>query len=595
MLQKVVQFVQTLDRVFDAAPTTPRGRFLHAAAFILRANVLAGLWIWRRLTRRSHRFPIIRPYVNPRHPARIIAKIVFPIALALGCVVYGFFFGLTAPYLLVPFAIPIVILVLLAIWALPETHTAPTKTMEMLFGGVIVSLLIWPNYLAMALPGLPWITAIRLLSFPMAFMLLISLSSSPTFRGELRTSFDASPGALVCLVAFVVIQFLTLPLSVSIADSFQTVIVAQTNWTATLLIAAWLMRTPGRAEIYARMLVFLTIPMCAIAFLEFPNQNLLWLNNIPSFLKIDDATAAQYLTAKTRGGIYRAKSIYASPLSFAEALALITPFCIHFATQKYNFMFRLLCLALIPIFFMCIRFTDARLGILGMLVSLLAYFLLISLLQLGRNARSLMATAVVYAYPAVFGFAVMAIMFVRPVRVLLLGNGQQASSDGARQEQIAMGIPKILDQPLGYGAGNAATTLNFQPMGFITIDNYYLSIALDYGVLGFIAFYGIFLAAIVEATKAIIRTPAAVDDREKTLLIPLTVSVTVFIVIRGVLSQEDNHILAFAVLGMLLGMTYRVKQTAASMAAAPMGSQILDTLVAPGAMTRLRIPGPPRR
>ena len=144
------------------------------------ASILAGvrwltaiaLWPWRYFSRR--RFPIIRPYVNPRHPARVIARIAFPIGLALICIVYGFMFGLTAPYLIVPFTVPIVILVLLAIWALPETHNAPTRSMEAFHAAVVVSLLVWPNYLALSLPGLPWITAVRLCSFPMAFLFLVS-------------------------------------------------------------------------------------------------------------------------------------------------------------------------------------------------------------------------------------------------------------------------------------------------------------------------------------------------------------------------------------------------------------------------------------
>lgn len=562
MLQKVVQFLDAIDRRRAKVPASlgewPTYLLALALAW-LRSVIIAG---WRRLTLRPRRYPILRPYVNPRHPARVIAQIAFPIGLAATCVVYGFMFGLTAPYLLIPFAVPIVLLALLAIWALPEAHNAPVKSMEALYSAMIVSILIWPNYLALSLPGLPWITAIRLTSFPMTLLFLISLSSSSQFRREIFTPFRATRGVWWCFLAFFFIQFITVAFSKNVGSSMQAVTMHQINWTIVLLLSIWVATKPGRIDLYSKLFVLMTLPMSSVALLEGMTGHLLWLNHVPSFLKVDDALAAQYMAGTSRGGAYRVKSIYASPLSFAEILAMATPFCIHIALQNYKPSVRIGCALLIPIFFICIRLTDARLGILGMLVSFLAYFLLWSLLQLGRHTRSLLAAAIVYAYPAAFGFAVACVLFVHKVRVLILGGGDQASSNDARQEQLATGIPKILARPFGYGAGNAAEVLGYAPFGFITIDNYYLSIALDYGILGFVAFYGTFILAITHASNTIVRMPSAINTQEKAFLIPLIVTTTVFIVIRGVLSQEDNNAIAFAMLGLLVGLTYRIRQEA---------------------------------
>ena len=102
---------------------------------------------------------------------------------------------------------------LMAIWALPDRPHAPTKTMEFFFAGLMVSSIVWPNYLALALPGLPWITVIRLTAFPMAFLLLISLSTSVSFRSELRQSLRAVPGLWLAFLVFVVMQFVTIAFS----------------------------------------------------------------------------------------------------------------------------------------------------------------------------------------------------------------------------------------------------------------------------------------------------------------------------------------------------------------------------------------------
>lgn len=533
-----------------------------AAARLLRKPGAAAAWVWRTLTRRRQRFPILRPYINTRHPVRIFAKILAPISLVLVCIAYGFMFGLTAPYLVIPFTVPIVILVLLAIWALPDTHNAPIKSMEAVYAAVLVSLLMWPNYLALSLPGLPWITALRLSSFPMAFLFLVCVSTSASFRKELAEAVRSTPGLWTCWFGFLAIQFATIPLSKVPGNSLTYVFNAQIGWTIPFIVSMWLGRQPGKPQTYALLLVLLTLPMVLIGLCEGKVQHLLWLNNVPAFLKIDDTLAAHYMGAVTRGDMYRVKSVYSSPLSFAEALALVTPLCIHLFVQKYPTPLRALGFLLIPLFVVCIRLTDARLGILGVLVSFLGYILLWALLELGRKARSLWAAAIVYAYPAAFGVVVMAVLFVHKVRVLVLGGGEQSSSDDARHAQIALGIPKILAHPYGYGPANAAETLGYAPFGMITIDNYYLSIALDYGVVGFIAFYGIFVATIAASARTILESPRAIDTREKSLLLPLTVSVTVFVVIRGVLSQEDNHILGFSLLGLLVGVLYQVKESA---------------------------------
>ena len=54
-----------------------------------------------------------------------------------------------------------------------------------------------------------------------------------------------------------------------------------------------------------------------------------------------------------------------------------------------------------------------------------------------------------------------------------------------------------------------------------------------------------FLIAIFKAAKAGLET----DDEETELLIPLGIMLMVFLIIKGVLSQEDNHTLMFIALG----------------------------------------------
>src|SRR3546814_3003931 len=82
----------------------------------------------------------------------------------------------------------------------------------------------------------------------------------------------------------------------------------------------------------------------------------------------------------------------------------------------------------------------------------------------------------------------------RRLYVMLIGGGQHQASNDARTSMYQDGIPLMLSNPWGFGANQGAAALNYRlPSGMLTIDSYYLSIGLDYGVLGLIAFYGMLL------------------------------------------------------------------------------------------------------
>src|SRR5436190_11026161 len=123
-----------------------------------------------------------------------------------------------------------------------------------------------------------------------------------------------------------------------------------------------------------------------------------------------------------------------------------------------------------------------------------------------------------------------------------------------------MGIPKIISNPIGHGAGSSGNVLGYAKDEFVTVDNYWLTVALDYGVLGLILYVALFVLAIIAATQCLLRDPRSMDTREKLLLIPLICSMAVYLVVKGVLSQEDNHALVFTMLGLLVGIVYRVTQ-----------------------------------
>lgn len=507
---------------------------------------------------------LLQPYkAAPPQFRRRLYLAAFALALFAICIPFGFYYAITTPYRIVPLAAPLAIMLAAIVWALPDTDSKPSPLIEYLFFAFFAAVMVWPNYLAISLPGLPWITLRRLFGFPIVFLFLVSISTSQTFRQKLNEYHKSAPLVAIACATIFCLQIITLPLSGTIPVSVQKIIIWQTNLTAILFISAYVFSKPGRSERWLFALWLLCLCLCLIAFAETSRKGILWVGHIPSFLKIDTENVNSMLSAAVRSatGVYRVKGPASTPLGLAELLALSLPFVIHIAMGRYGLLVRLLAAASVPVMIHVIILTDSRLGMVGTIMSVLLYFAFWAVLRWRRKKGDLFAPALLFSSPFVVVAGALATVFVRRLHVMVWGGGAQTASNLARSAQIEGGLPMILKNPLGYGAGQAAQTLGYRGGGgVLTIDNYYLSIALEYGVIGFVAFYGMFLFAIFKAWERSL-TLTESEDREFDLFIPLAVSLSNFVVIKGVFSQQDNHPIVFMMVGMVLALAYRLRSS----------------------------------
>jgi hypothetical protein len=145
---------------------------------------------------------------------------------------------------------------------------------------------------------------------------------------------------------------------------------------------------------------------------------------------------------------------------------------------------------------------------------------------------------------------------------MVWGGGETGPSTDARRVQYQMGWPKIWSHPWGHGIGSSGVVLGFvEPNGTISIDTYYLAVALEYGVIGFIFYYGTFLLAIGTSAKYML-VPFERRDREAGFLLPACICLTNFVIIKSVFAQQDIHPLVFMVLGMTLALIHRIRGVA---------------------------------
>jgi len=502
--------------------------------------------------------PLLAGY---RRSSPRLLRYVLLTLLAIACVAYGVTFGTVAPARMMPFTVPLALLFGLILWCLPSGGYAPIRAIEPLFLAFFASLLLWPNYLAVAVGNLPWMTVLRLTGIPLVTVFLACISISKTFRSELSNILRADKVMTQLMLALVGLWTFSLLLSRDPGMSINHYILTQLNLTAIFFVSCFVFSRNGFANFWVRALLAILAFICILGIWESRIQHLPWAGHIPSFLKVDDPRVQKLLTPKVSlNMIYRVKVTSTTPLGLAELLGLSMPFAIHFMLGNYKLVMRVAMALFIPLSFTVILFTDSRLGVVSAFASGLFYVLVWAILMWRQQRNSLIAPAIVLSYPALFAGFMVATFLVPPLRYKFWGRGSQQASTQGRIDQWEHGIPKIITHPFGHGIGQGSPALGWStPGGTITIDSYWLSILLELGFLGFFVFYGLMLRAAFVATRTAVTLRGMA---ETTLLLPMSVSLVTFVIVKLVFSQESNHPLIFMILGAVMALTYRARKNA---------------------------------
>ena len=492
-----------------------------------------------------------------RRTHRLAWKSLLAIGGLLFCLIYGASFALFAPSLILLFLLPIAVLLVLVVWALPSTNKAPISATIVLFYGAIISNYVWPNYLALHLPGLPWITVSRLLGYPLVLLCLVCMSTSIEFRSTTLRALKASPSLSALIIAFAVIQ---LYFSVVISNNRA---VSIDKMTVAIITYAWMIvgvYVFSRRQEIAKLISILwgtALFVGAIGIWQYKIKHVPWAGHIPAFLDVDNPALAQalYGTIRAYTNEYRVNSVFTTSLGLAEYTALVFPFVIHFFLSSTYLAVRLTALLSLCVMVIVVFLTGARIGVLGCLLSVCLYPAFIGIRRWKQNPSSLVGPAISFAYPVVFAGVIFSSFFIGRLKTHIWGGGAQAASTLARTEQLRQAIPLILHNPFGYGIGRGAETLNFQPFGFLTIDSYYILITLEFGIIGFFVYYGMLSLAAFKAAQMALKK--SYSDGEQAFALPICISLCSFIIIKSVFSQPDNVGLISVLLSVLIALNYR--------------------------------------
>jgi len=488
-------------------------------------------------------------------PRRILKDALLLSLLSLVCFGFGFLFAILPPSFYIYLAAPVAAAMLFAIWALPKTEKPLPRVVRFFFFGFLISLSVWPNYLALALPGLPWITSNRLFTYPLLIAFLISLSVSDEFKGRIKAPLATVKPATIALIIFVALQFLSIGFSDMPAQSAVRFVNSHISFTMVFFISIWIFSYRQSLNLFLPLCMFFCFYQAGLGLGEYFTQSIFWAPWVPGFLKGGGGSDA-YLVAKILAGTvrsavgtHRTQGIFTTSLSYAEFLGILQPFMLHALFFGRKLIYRALGAVGFFAALAGIILSQSRLGLVATIVGLLLFSLFMSLRLWRLHRNSLLPPAIILAYPfGAVAFIALTLVWNR-LSNMVWGGGEAGASNASRMEQYSTGIYKVLQWPFGYGMGNSGKLIGMiGPDGSYNIDTYYVLLSLDSGPLSLFCYAFLFLYVAYKAALISINRPS--NDKYNTVLIPASCALVAFFVIKSVLSQEDTHSFVFIILGL---------------------------------------------
>lgn len=498
---------------------------------------------------------VLKPYERRREPGPFRRFMFFAAIIGLAAF-YGLLASVLPMQLLFIPLVPILILVALILWMMPDVGGLQIERMQTLMWWFIGLGILWPNYVAFDLPGLPWITPVRIVVFSLLAIVLFSLATSGEFRGKIKDTLDASPMLAKLFWAFWALTTISIMFSSTPFFSLNKYVNNQIFWTMMFVISAILSTQEGFVARLAQILVATVFVVAVLGMYEYKIQRVFWIDQLPGFLKVDPEFIERVAKSQSRAGtdVYRVRGTLATSLYFAEYLAMVFPLTLHFMVNAKKFWAFAFIAAGVLGMLVVMYLTNARSAMVGMLLSIVIYTFFAAYRARKMRPESIGATATLMLYPAMVVALSLLVVFWRRAHVMVLGGGQHQASSDARSVQWAMGWPKIWTHPLGHGVSRSGEVLGYaNGAGEMTIDTYYLSILLDYGPLALPIYLFMFALPIWYAFKVFIKA----KSDELLLVGPLAIGLINFVVIKAVLSSEGNVPLAFVMLGCIIGLIWQ--------------------------------------
>src|SRR5574337_1845633 len=475
---------------------------------------------------------------------------------AFASVVLGLIVGLAAVILPPTGAFAIVALVgLVLLWVMPDFRIDPLRKTRALFLVMLVVLLIVPSYYAIDIQSLPWISARRVVMFPLIMVFGLSLSMSSEIRRDLVGALAANRLLALGLIGFFVMIVLSFLTSISASTSMSQFIDAALTWLVPWLVTLYVVRSEADVRKVVNIIAVCAAFICVVAIADRILKQHLAVEFLPgpllAHLMAENLSVERMVNMNPyRDGMYRALSVFSTPLSLGEFAAIVMPFGFFYAVYSNTFVKRFLGVGLIVLCLGAIVAAYARGGNMAIAAASGSFAALWYFRSLKFDRHSIGAAIVAVMACIFFTVSIAAVTFWPRAHKWVFGGGEAAFSTDSRIYQWELSKAHIVSNPLtGHGfAQGGAIIDNGSVEGGFTIYSYVLSLLVETGIPSLIFFCLMLFSGIAYSAKRFLTDPSEAGALNGALACALIA----FTVNRLVLSERENHTLIFLILGLIM-------------------------------------------
>lgn len=214
------------------------------------------------------RSAILQPY-GQHKPMALGWRILLITALLLVAAFYGLLSAILPMSLIMFPATPIFLVAALCLWLLPDIGGVYETFYKRMLGPIVAIHILWPPYIALNLPGLPWISPMRVLVAILTVTFLFNLASSAEMRKLAKLTISHVPEINKFFWFFWFLTAMTVVMSGDIAFSFTKFLNNQIFWTMMFTLAAFVGRRVGVIPNVMTIMFLAVLPTAIMSIFEY--------------------------------------------------------------------------------------------------------------------------------------------------------------------------------------------------------------------------------------------------------------------------------------------------------------------------------------
>jgi hypothetical protein len=434
------------------------------------------------------------------------------------------------------------------LWAkAPEARAVPRELALALILIATILLAVWPVYIFVKLGPAPILTPPRIVLYVVSAMWLYDMAVSRWRRAQFSLAVRRSRTVTWSVFGLFGLGLLSLPLAegraLAIPEFFRQTMI----WLLPFCAVLTYCRRKRDFERIIKAFVIGGVIVAGIAVVEAATQQLMAIVLSP-LIQGDAVWLQNVQLQKIRDGFFRAQASHTHPLSLGEHMAFVAPFALALAARAKEPRVKWLWGAAFLLILLGAIATNSRGAALGMTIAL-GFMTVVFTVRFFATARAA-------RFRPLVGLATALLLLSSPViavgtykLVSGAGGASASNSSQARLDQIEQAWPKLMKRPvLGYGAGRASRVLGFWGQT-LTIDNFYLSLALDLGFPGPLAF----LAMLAAFGFAGLKRAMTAQPEMTAIYLACAASAASIAISRTITSQTGNLAMIFVLIAAFAG------------------------------------------